>query len=303
MNTVSVVIPTVGRPELGAAVRSALAQTHPVLEVLIMADTTDELNGLPDDPRVEVIRVGPGAGGNRGRQSGIEAARGDIVGLLDDDDEWLPTKVEVQLAQVSGEGAVSGPWLATCRVQVRGHDRGDQVWPDRLIQPSERLVDYLFVKRKVRGGTGFIQASCLLFPRSLALETPFDPSLRFHQDVSWLVDVAHEHPDLRVVQSDLPLSIYLVTPGTGSVSQSIKADASVAWALDRLRADGPRVLGDFILTQSLLLARRATSVTGVLRMLRVGLVRGRPGLPALSYALVSLAKVAVARTTGRRLLG
>jgi glycosyltransferase involved in cell wall biosynthesis len=303
MNTVSVVIPTVGRPELGAAVRSALAQTHPVLEVLVMADTADELNGLPDDPRVEVIRVGPGAGGNKARQTGIEAARGEVVGLLDDDDEWLPTKIEVQLAQVAAARAGDERWLATCRVKVRGHNHGDLVWPDRLIEPSERLVDYLFVKRRVRGGTGFIQASCLLFPRALALETPFDASLRFHQDVSWLVDVAHAHPELRVVQSDIPLSIYLVTPGTGSVSQSIKADASVAWASDRLSADGPRVLGDFILTQSLLLARRATSVSGVLRMLGIGLVRGRPGLPALFYALISLAKVAGARATGRRLLG
>ncbi len=302
MSTVSVVIPTIGRPELRAAVESALAQQYPVHEVLVMADTVEAI-ALPDDPRVRLVRVGPGAGGNVARQTGIEEATGELIALLDDDDEWFPDKIREQLRLVEESGAASGPWLASHRVSVVGHERGALIWPERLIRPSESLVEYLFLKRRVRGGTGFIQASCLLFPRALALTTPFDRSLRFHQDVSWLVDVSHAHPNLVVVQAERPLGSYLVTPGTGSVSQSIRADASVSWALDRLSPDGRRVLGDFILTQSLLLARRAGTPRGVVRILGKGLRVGRPGLPAVTYALVSLAKVLLARLTGRRLTG
>ena len=302
MMTVSVVIPTIGRPELQAAVRSALAQTHSVHEVLVMADTLDEI-ALPEDSRVHLLRVGPHAGGNVARQTGIEEATGELIALLDDDDEWFPDKVAEQLRLVEEAGAVAGPWLATHRVSVAGHERGALVWPDRLIRPSETLIEYLFLKRRVRGGTGFVQASCLLFPRELALTTPFDRSLKFHQDVSWLVDVSHAHPDLLVVQAERALGSYLVTPGSGSVSQSIRADASVEWALDRLRPDGRRLLGDFILTQSLLLARREGTPRGVVRILVKGLRLGRPGLPAIAYAVISLAKVIRARLIGGRVIG
>ncbi|MBF4463517.1 MULTISPECIES: glycosyltransferase family 2 protein [unclassified Rathayibacter] len=302
MRTVSVVIPTIGRHELHAAVTSALAQLHPVHEVLVVADTLDEID-IPDDERVCLVRVGPGAGGNVARQTGIELATGDFIALLDDDDIWFPEKLAKQFEAVDAAEGAAETWIASCRVSVAGHERGALVWPDRLIQPSESLVEYLFLKRKVRGGTGFIQASCLLFPRALALTTPFDRSLRFHQDVSWLVDVAHAHPNLTVVQSPDALGVYLVTPGSGSVSQSIKADASVEWALERLAPDGRRVLGDFILTQSLLLARRAGSPRAVLRIMVRGMSVGRPGLPAVAYGCVSLAKVVLARVLGRRVVG
>jgi glycosyltransferase involved in cell wall biosynthesis len=287
---------------LRKAIASALAQTHSVLEVIIAADTLDAIH-VPSDPRVRILRVGPGAGGNVARQSGIESAKGELIGLLDDDDEWLPEKLAEQLRLVEQTVEGDRPWIASCRVAVSGHEKGPAVWPDALKSPGETLVEYLFLKRRVRGGTGFIQASCLLFPTQLALKTPFDRQLKFHQDVSWLVDLSHAHPTLAVVQPAVPLSVYLVTPGTGSVSQSIKADASVDWAIDRLSADGRRVLGDFILTQSLLLARRAGSLSGVLRILITGLRVGRPGGPAVAYALISVVKVALARMSGRRVIG
>jgi len=70
--SVSVVIPTIGRPELSEAVRSALDQDYPVHEIVVCLDAMLDVEPqLPDDRRIRVLRVGPGAGGNVARQEGI----------------------------------------------------------------------------------------------------------------------------------------------------------------------------------------------------------------------------------------
>ncbi len=80
-------------PTIRAAVASALAQTLPVLEVIVVddgsSDGTADLAAAIDDPRVRVIQRaqgGPGAA----RNTGIAAARGEHVAFLDSDDLWLP---------------------------------------------------------------------------------------------------------------------------------------------------------------------------------------------------------------------
>jgi len=273
---------------------SVLAQTYLIHEILVVADT-DRAFDVPDDPRIQVIRVGPGAGGNVARQVGIEHATGDVIALLDDDDLWLPNKISRQIAQARPQIDSGKDWIASCRTEAHGLREGVAIWPGRRISHQESLPEYMFMKRRIRGGTGMMQASMLVFPRALALRVPFDRSLRFHQDISWLIDVAHASPDVVIHQVWEPLSVYEVTLGTGSVSQTIKIDASLDWAKDRLKGDGARVLGDFILTHTLVLALRSGSAAEVVRVAIAGMRVGRPGMPALGYAGATLVKSVLAK--------
>ncbi|MBI1854242.1 MAG: glycosyltransferase [Planctomycetes bacterium] len=104
---VSVVIPTWNREQLVLrAVRSALAQTYRNIEVIVVDDgSTDGTFGAlkevaSTDPRLLVVpseHTGlPAAARNRG----IDVARGRYVAFLDSDDEWLPGKLETQVAQI-----------------------------------------------------------------------------------------------------------------------------------------------------------------------------------------------------------
>lgn len=101
---VSVVIATFDRgPMVRRAIRSALDQSHPDIEVVVVDDgSTDGTTELirerfGDDPRLHVIRTA-NQGVAAARNVGIAATTGTHVAFLDSDDEWFPWKVEFQLA-------------------------------------------------------------------------------------------------------------------------------------------------------------------------------------------------------------
>lgn len=90
---VSVVIPTFQRREHAVrAVHSALAQTRPPEEVIVVDDGSTDGTGQAlavFGKRVRYLRQENG-GASSARNVGIRAATGDVVALLDDDDCWLP---------------------------------------------------------------------------------------------------------------------------------------------------------------------------------------------------------------------
>jgi len=101
MSHISVVIPVFnGERFIEASLRSALEQTHPPLEVLVVDDgSTDRTRAICEavgGSRVRLIRQ-DNRGVARARNAGIELARGDFIAFLDADDEWHPTKLERHL--------------------------------------------------------------------------------------------------------------------------------------------------------------------------------------------------------------
>jgi hypothetical protein len=93
--TFTVAVPTHDRRDLVTlAVASALAQTRPPLEVIVLADgctdgTAAALRALGDE-RVRVVELEKGPGyGYAHRNIALREARGDVVAWLGDDDLWL----------------------------------------------------------------------------------------------------------------------------------------------------------------------------------------------------------------------
>jgi glycosyltransferase involved in cell wall biosynthesis len=108
MPLVSVVIPTRNRPEmLAEAVASVLAQTFADYEIIVVS------NGESADTRRASRQAAAGCvfieldQGNvsAARNAGIEYAKGEWIAFLDDDDLWLPSKLERQLAEADRTGA------------------------------------------------------------------------------------------------------------------------------------------------------------------------------------------------------
>lgn len=103
---VSVVITTYGRVnELERAIKSVLKQTYKELEIIVVDDNVDKsiskkvkeiINNIKDK-RIILIKNEKNLGGALSRNVGIENSHGNFVAFLDDDDEYLPRKIEKQL--------------------------------------------------------------------------------------------------------------------------------------------------------------------------------------------------------------
>ena len=99
---VSVIIPTYNRRSLvERAVRSVLAQTRPVEEIIVVddgsTDDTEQALCAVFGDRIRYVRQ-PNGGVSSARNHGLRIARGRYLALLDSDDEWLPEKNRLQVA-------------------------------------------------------------------------------------------------------------------------------------------------------------------------------------------------------------
>ena len=99
---ISVIIPTHNRVELlKNAVESVLGQTYDDYEIIIVNDRSTDgtegyLNGLKDT-RITHHKITESRGGNHARNMGISMASGEFIAFLDDDDEWMPEKLDKQM--------------------------------------------------------------------------------------------------------------------------------------------------------------------------------------------------------------
>ena len=107
---VSVVIPAYNRAaSILAAIDSVLRQTWRDFELIVVDDgsrdgTQDVVRGI-DDPRLRLIETPHNMGASAARNLGIAEARADWVAFQDSDDEWLPLKLERQMARLLAPGA------------------------------------------------------------------------------------------------------------------------------------------------------------------------------------------------------
>ena len=135
---VSVIIPTRNTPQLVLrAVRSALNQTYPHLEVIVVVDgpdpaTNEALNTVVDE-RLRVVALDHSVGGSDARNIGVQNASGHWVAFLDDDDEWLAPKIEKQIDAALDSNS---PFPVVTCYFIGRTPLGDFIGPRRTPKPS-----------------------------------------------------------------------------------------------------------------------------------------------------------------------
>jgi glycosyltransferase involved in cell wall biosynthesis len=119
---VSVVVPVWNREHhLDACLESLLAQTHPLVEVIVVDDGSTDRSAAVAEAHagVRVLRRAH-EGLPATRNAGIDASTGSLVGFCDSDDVWHPEKAERQVRHLAEN---PGCDVVLCR-QVTFFDEG-----------------------------------------------------------------------------------------------------------------------------------------------------------------------------------
>jgi glycosyltransferase involved in cell wall biosynthesis len=171
---VSVIIPTLDRPRLLLrAVDSVVQQTHRDIEIIVVVDrpspeTLAAVQTVSDSRLRLIVNPYPTTAGGA-RNVGADHAAGEWIAFLDDDDEWLPNKLEHQLAFA----AARPPALLSCLSRVVT-PHAIYVWPQVIFDNSRPVDEYLFDRTTLSGGWGGIQTSSFLLPRKLFEKVRFN---------------------------------------------------------------------------------------------------------------------------------
>lgn len=181
---VSVIIPSYNRgPMIADAVESALTQTYPNVEVVVVDDGSED-NTLrvlePFGSLIMTIRLKTNKGAPLARNTGFAASHGDWIQFLDSDDILEPDKIGKQMELIKDDRrkVAYGPWR---RYRVV---KGEKIFsPAEQTEPLPDNEDRLTLM--LRGW--FCPPHSYLYPRDvltmLGGSGPWDEALHQNQDI------------------------------------------------------------------------------------------------------------------------
>jgi glycosyltransferase involved in cell wall biosynthesis len=193
--SVSVILPTFNAEErvLGA-IRSVLEQDYPNLELIVVddgsSDSTREVVSRIDDRRLVPMAMPANAGPYAARTAAIQRSSAEILAFIDDDDEWLPEKLKLQVAVL-----MDHPEVALVHTGVR------DVFPNgasrvRLMHPMADSYEENLCQDRIATSTVVLRRS------ALDAAGGFDTSMRAFGDWDLWVRVARVG-QLRMIRQPL----------------------------------------------------------------------------------------------------
>lgn len=184
---VSVVIVTYNRPKfLPLAIRSVLKQSFQDFEILVVDNGIDkpakDLVKSFDDSRIKYLPQTGNTGCSGGKNVGIKNAMGEYVAFLDDDDIWLPEKLELQIKALEENSEVGFCFTAITEVRDKGEIHS---------QVPEGEGDYFeFAMRKFNG----FLSSTLVIKREVFDEVgPLDEIFPSHTDIDLIIRITKKY--------------------------------------------------------------------------------------------------------------
>lgn len=203
--SVSVVIPTYNRRHtLATAIDSALAQDFSALEVIVVDDgsTDDTMQWLEHAYAKRPVRVLRNVGLNGpagGRNTGMRAAQGEFVALLDSDDAFLPGHLHAAMAAFADHPAL-GVIFGRARYERDGVPE-DYMGPnfDRKLAQAPKLHKHKdlvvftdgFFNHLLQYGCWFNLSSVVL--RRAAAAEGMNEQLRISEDYEFWVRLSRQY--------------------------------------------------------------------------------------------------------------
>ena len=189
LKQVSVIIPTYSRPQfLPRAIESVLAQTFSNIEIIVVDDNgdgtqnqkyTEELiREYIENNKIIYIKHKVNKNGSAARNTGVRNSHGNYIAFLDDDDQFLPTKIEKQVAKL--EKAPEKVGACYCNWAWYNEEKLQRI-NDKLGKGN--LTESLFLmENSICGGSSLLIRSNVYKDLN-----GFDESFYRHQDWEFLI--------------------------------------------------------------------------------------------------------------------
>ena len=186
MPKVSVIIPTHNRAEfLRSAITSILNQTFQDFEIVIIDDAskdrTREVIAHFNDTRIKVLHNQVSKGAAESRNTGIMNAKSEYIAFLDDDDEWLPEKLKIQICLLDNSpqevGGICTGYFTIEKVGGRilsmNSPEMNDIYKDNFIITSSILLRRECFEK------------CGLFDENMPTSSDYDMWIRISKDFSF----------------------------------------------------------------------------------------------------------------------
>jgi len=207
---VSVVIPTYNRAAtVQRAIDSVLAQTYLYFEIIVVDDgSTDNTDAILNERYGDRIRLlhQPNMGQSAARNTGVRAAKYDLIAFLDSDDYWLPGKLEAQVPLMTDKTVVLSftNWW-------KGKDSSGQDYFSQAglnFGPGPVILDCPLRIMARRQGTGVLTSVTLCRKRAIQRVGGFDERMKIYEDTRMWLRLSFEG---KFAVTSEPLAVWVTT--------------------------------------------------------------------------------------------
>lgn len=190
---VSVIITTFGKPEkLERAINSVVNQTYKNIELIVVDDNNPNtenrvavesimnkyLDKQQNGIEMKYIKHAENLNGSAARNTGIKASIGEYIAFLDDDDIYLPERVELSIKKFSENSDIIGICVGVAHVKNSHITEVTQKINNSVLTPKMILLDQMAI------GTG----SNIFLKRHVVFDiNGFDVEFDRFQDLEFMI--------------------------------------------------------------------------------------------------------------------
>lgn len=132
MSLVSIIIPTYkGEAALARAIDSVLCQSYTEIEIIVVDDNDPDsesrketeriMSGYTEHTRISYVKHEKNRNGSAARNTGIQYAKGEYIAFLDDDDYYLPNRIEISIGYLQIHPNMDGVCVGVDVIDEKGN--------------------------------------------------------------------------------------------------------------------------------------------------------------------------------------